>query len=123
METTWARSSDIPETRLRLLRALYESLSLAQAHLVALDLENFERQTGCQQQMCRELRAWPAAAAPPLGAGQRQELRELQAQLSQQCRVHSAFLRRSRRTIDIFCRVLASSGVTYARPAPPRSRI
>lgn len=106
--------------RLALLRQLAGSFELAQGALATTTPANLDHHTARQQELCRELQALAAefvggAQAPALSrlANDLQETTRRVANLS---RLYGALLRRRRRTVDIFCRVLASSGTTY--PAP-----
>jgi hypothetical protein len=106
--------------RLGLLRALAESLDHAQAALVAITPEKLNCHTAQQRELCRQLRALStgfrdeSSDAIPAGlANHVQQTARLVADLN---RRYAALLRRRRRTVDIFCRVLATSGITY--PAP-----
>jgi len=132
---TWLR-----ERRLALVRELADSVAGAQAELLASNLESFERQTMRQRQLCdgwRFLEAEPpqpqeqdsapsdvSANSPttrrllPRWSTQDLELAEAQTQALQQARTYAALWRRARRTVGIFCRVLASSGVTRTRLPP-----
>jgi hypothetical protein len=132
--------------RLGRMRELAHSLALAQAAVVRSDLVEMQGQTAKQQQLCEQLRqiavqaptefpceaqppiapaAWarlPENLASPLG-GERwnalvNELTQVELQVAALNRTYGALLRRARRTVEIFCRVLATSGVTYAPPQP-----
>jgi len=46
------------------------------------------------------------------------ELTQVETGVSQLNQVHGALLRRARRTVEIFNRVLASSAITYIPPKP-----
>ena len=133
--------------RLDLMRELAHSLALAQAAVVRSDLRDMQCQTAQQQRLCEQLsqlgqlasptefssaRRAPAAlagwtlcegAASAL-AGERwgallEELTQVELQVAGLNRAYGALLRRASRTVEIFCRVLATSGVTYG---PPQSR-
>jgi hypothetical protein len=126
----------IQESCLILLRELSDSLALGQAALLASDLESFDLQTIRQQDVCLELlhlqslmkahnpAEFPGSNLSPGGqtqsAARSRELRQAESQLWQQARLYAAVLRRARRTVEIFCRVLASSGTTYAAPSAGR---
>jgi len=102
-------------------QGLASALSCAQAGLLADDLHTFERQTACQREFCAELRslhAELARAEDPFcnSSAQQQALLEAHQEACRQARLYAALLRRARRTVDIFCRVLASSGTTYVVP-------
>jgi len=133
--------------RLDLMRELAHSLALAQAAVVRSDLREMQCQTAEQQRLCEQLSqlgppasptefplakhapaaqpGWtrlPEGAASPL-AGERwgallKELTQVELQVAGLNRAYGALLRRASRTVEIFCRVLATSGVTYAPPQP-----
>lgn len=118
----------VQQSRLTLLRELAASLAHAQALLLASDLENFDNQIAWQQQLCEQLRsahAWSlelnrgSAGSPPddeLG----REIQSAGAQVLCNAQIYAAVLKRARRTVGIFCRVLANSGATYVAPDLPR---
>jgi hypothetical protein len=131
------------------MRELAHSLALAQTAVVRSDLVGMQGQTSKQQQLCEQLSqigiqaptefpceaqlpiapaGWtrlPENLASPLG-GERwnslvNELTQVELQVAALNRTYGALLRRARRTVEIFCRVLATSGVTYAPPQPTGS--
>jgi hypothetical protein len=104
--------------RLGLLRALADSLEQAQAALATTTPETLDHHTARQRELCRQLCSLTAGSselAPP-SAGLASDLQLAARRLGDLNRLYGALLRRRRRTVDIFCRVLASSGTTY--PAP-----
>jgi len=132
------------ERQLALLRELAGSLQRAQAAVLSSDIGQMTAQTLRQQKLCEELQRHagrmpcpnavlvapmatptpPVDALPlqPLSARRRSllaELRETGKLVERLNRDYAALLRRARRTVDIFCRVLASSAVTYLPPARP----
>jgi hypothetical protein len=116
-------SSPIPEVltqRLALLRALADSLEEAQAALTTTAPGILDQHTARQRELCRRLRA--LATGLPDGAkdwthdGLANDLQETARRVANLSRKYAALLRRRRRTVDIFCRVLASSGTTYPEP-------
>jgi hypothetical protein len=120
---TSTSSCSIPELlfqRLALLRALADSLEQAQAELMATTPAKLDQQTARQRELCRQLCAlavgFPDRAYVRTHAGLANDLQETVGRVAELNRKYTALLRRRRRTVDIFCRVLASSGTTY--PAP-----
>jgi hypothetical protein len=104
--------------RLELLRSLADSLQQTQAALAGTSGEKLDHHTAQQQELCRQLRA--LAGFPELSsstsAGLANDLQVAVRRVGDLNRLYAALLRRRRRTVDIFYRVLASSGTTY--PAP-----
>lgn len=142
-------SLQLLERRLALMRELASSLRQAEAAVVGSDVASLDRHRVRQQQLCAALgqldtearhlrlcaapenvpaveRSWipaPGSGVPP-HIQQRWnalalELTKTEAQVRHLNRVYGALLRRARRTVEIFCRVLASSAITYV---PPRAR-
>jgi hypothetical protein len=102
--------------RLELLRALAESLEQAHAELATTTPQRLDRQSCWQRQLCWQLRT-PASGFP--GEADLQLANEVQGtaqHVAELNRKYAALLRRRRRTVDIFCRVLMNCGTTY--PAP-----
>jgi len=58
---------------------------------------------------------------PDQGSVLAAELLAVETKVLQLNRAYAAWLRRARRTVDIFCRVLAHSAITYPPPSPPQS--
>ncbi|HXZ40635.1 MAG TPA: hypothetical protein VEG68_07830 [Terriglobales bacterium] len=138
--------NELLERRVTLMHELAASLELAQVAILHSDARRLSVQTQRQQELCEELRrlvpelvpghAFPVAktarsvARTHLGetealspARQRQralltEWLEIETRVADLNRAYGSLLRRARRTVDIFCRVLANSGVTYLPPAP-----
>jgi len=121
------------KTRVDLLRELAHSLERAHAAVVRSDLSELKRQTADQRKLCGELRQLPAepgrtqtswlpGGLPALVRDPNQalgeELAEVARKVAQLNRRYEALLRRARRTVDIFCRGLASSALTYPPPRP-----
>jgi hypothetical protein len=105
--------------RLALLRALADSLEQAQAALVTTTPEKLDQQTSRQRELCRLLCALTIGfpqTQPRDHSGLADDLQETARRVRDLNRKYAVLLRRQRRTVDIFCRVLASSGTTY--PAP-----
>jgi len=116
------------QERLARLRELAQSLERAQAALLARDLSGIRRQTALQYELCmrlRQPRGNPAQSRTspqlPMGNGDgasERDLAEAARTVSRLNRNYAALLRRSLRTVDIFCRVLATSALTYPPPRP-----
>ena len=108
---------------LGLLRALADSLEQAQAALATTTAQGLDQHTARQRELCRELCAL-AAGAPdelriPIPARLADDLQAAARRVAVRNRFYGALLRRRRRTVDIFCRVLANSGTTYPAPKAP----
>jgi hypothetical protein len=106
------------EPRLRLLHELAASLEGARAAVLRSDLAGLNSQTLRQREICEALRQFKVT---PSGAGDRQdrlrrEAADMEARVLQLNREYAALLARARRTVDIFCRLLASSNLTYLPP-------
>jgi flagellar biosynthesis/type III secretory pathway chaperone len=150
-------SCELLERRLALMRELANSLEQVQTAVVRSDLRGIEGHTARQRDLCQTLRqlegealalpfrnpiadrsrsqkisAQPDDAVSPQ-VRQRwnalaQELTQVETQVAQLNRVYAALLRRVRRTLQIFMRVLESSANTYVPPkcaaaiAPSRLR-
>jgi len=128
------------EKQVTRLRELAGSLERAQAAVLRADAGQLNIQTLKQHTLCGELRrlgsvppllasshaqpvtSMEVAATPaldPLAEHQQALLSELQDMVKRVQRLnreYAALLRRARRTVDIFCRVLASSDITYVPP-------
>lgn len=113
-------SSQLLQRRLALLQELADSLELSPALLATASPEKLDQQTAQQLEMCRQLRALcPGLAGQtqtPIDARLANDLQVIAKRVGDLNRLYAALLRRRRRTVDIFCRVLATSGTTY--PAP-----
>jgi hypothetical protein len=110
-----------PQTqRLTLLRALADSLEQAKSALATTTPAKLEFHSARQQELCRQLRSLatgtPAGGQPGTLTRLAEDVQETARRVADLNRKYAALLRRRRRTVDIFCRVLASSGTTY--PAP-----
>jgi len=128
------------EQRLRLLRELADSLAQAQAAVLRSDLECLRKLTSRQREVCGQYRelacsqrhapgepdqASERASSNPESADTKQRWEALTAEIARMerktlelNRAYRALLRRARRTVDIFCRALASSSITYEPPQP-----
>jgi hypothetical protein len=117
------------ERRVNLLRQLADSLRRSQAALLTPDYNEIPVQTKAQQYLCQELRRLardqpsgsagsPAAPAEAREKALTGELQRLQAQVADLNRRYAALLRRAQRTVNILCRVLQNSELTYVVPAP-----
>jgi phage I-like protein len=116
-------SSSIPELlsqRLALLRALADSLEEAQAALATTAPGKLDQHSARQRELCRRLCAlatgFPDGAKDRTHDGLANDLQETARRVANLNRRYAALLRRRRRTVEIFCRVLASSGTTYPEP-------
>lgn len=140
MDQNLSSANDFLERQVALMRELAGSLERAQAAVLNSDGVQIRAQTILQQKLCGELQqlagkfspedsspahmvtpTHPADAATLHPLAQRRQslltqLRETGKRVEQLNRVYSALLRRARRTVDIFCRVLANSGITYLPP-------
>jgi hypothetical protein len=120
MAETSSSTHELLSQRLGLLRQLAESLEQAQSSLATATPAKLDLHSARQRDLCRALSS--------LGHGPHQEdqveidsgladdLQVLARQVATLNRKYAAQLRRRRRTVDIFCRVLASSGTTYPPP-------
>ena len=124
------------EVRLALLQELAQSLSCAQLAIVRSDFGEIKTQTARQLDLCLRLRAH-GVPPPDLLNTQKsrretetrdrpgecsdalaKQLGEMEIRVARLNRSYAALLRRARRTVDIFCRVLTDSAATYAPPLP-----
>ena len=126
------------ELRLGLLRELADSLKEAQAAVLRSDLGRLPMLTARQSEICgkyhqiatapQQVPAQPKPAgeedsnhAESADGGQRwraltAEVARMEREALELNRAYAALLRRARRTVDIFCRALASSSLTYGPP-------
>lgn len=111
---------DLMSQRLGLLRQLAESLEQAQSSLAAATPAKLDFHTARQRDLCRELHSlepgFNEKGRVETDSWLADDLREAARQVANLNRKYAAQLRRRRRTVDIFCRVLASSGTTYPPP-------
>lgn len=109
--------------RLGLLHALADSLEQAQAALATVTPEKLDHHTARQEELCRQLHALAAGlpnhANDRPDAGLADDLQGAARRVAELDRRYGALLRRRRRTVDIFCRVLTNAGTTYPAPKPP----
>jgi hypothetical protein len=127
LNSTWLNPLSSPELTSQsreLLRQLADSLVQSQASLATTTPAKLDLHTARQQELCRELRGLAgrfvnrSQAHPPRGLAD--DLQVAARQVADLNRKYAAQLRRRRRTVDIFfCRVLASSGITYPPPKLP----
>lgn len=130
------------EQRIELMRELSRSLEQAQAAILNSNVVELGAQTLRQREICERWRVLISSGAisstNPAGgkshdmakpASERDrraallvELAAVEARVKNLNLAYGALLRRARRTVDIFCRVLSNSGVTYAPPAPVSHR-
>jgi len=141
MEQEIASANGALKRRINLMRELARSLECAQAAVLSSDPAQLGAQTKQQQELCEQWRrglcefpgngslsprrthpmanSHEAVDLGPAGEAHRAliaELSEVEARVAHLNRAYGALLRRARRTVDIFCRVLASSGPTYSQP-------
>jgi hypothetical protein len=112
---------------LGLMRELENALRKTGAAIVAADLRDMERQSARQREICaaigelhEHMRKGVASSGETREVSRYRE-EEWRAALNRVWnlnRVQAGLVRRGRRTVDIFCRVLASSAATYTPPAP-----
>jgi hypothetical protein len=136
---------ELLEKRLSLLRLLAQEFVDCRKEFVALDLDGMYRRISEQEELCRQIqRLHPAihalqqTCALQLGLENRdaagkpenteweerlsrvmQELGKAQAEVGRLNQIHAAYLRRSRRTINVLMNFIGSYAMTYARPAEP----
>ncbi len=129
------------ERRTNLLRQLAVSLEHACEAVRTSDVRALKAEVASQRALCgaiaecigesgcvgsvsakpaEQFRSWAALKANASARtntieGQLEEIELRVAQLNQE---YAALLRRARRTVDIFCRLLAQSPITYSPPAP-----
>jgi flagellar biosynthesis/type III secretory pathway chaperone len=148
MDQVLTTSFELLERRLALMRDLAGSLERAQSAVVLSDLPGMDGHTARQGEICKALRLLeaealqhPACTAISSGSRSRkvgmqlpedavsplvrqrwkrlaQDLTQVEIRVRQLNQVYGALLRRARRTVQIFNRVLASSATTYAPPKP-----
>jgi hypothetical protein len=107
---------------LELMHQLAGSLEHSHAVLATATPLKLNQCTAQQRELCRELRAL-AHGIPDMSQARTlpvlaKDLQEATRRVAGLNRKYAALLQRSRRTVDIFCRVLASSGTTYPGPKP-----
>jgi hypothetical protein len=133
------------ERRLSLLRLLAQEFVDCRKEFVALDLDGIYRRISEQEELCRQIqRLHPAihalqqtcatqlGLANPDGSGRAdnaewaerlsrvtQEIGKAQAEVGRLNQIHAAYLRRSRRTINVLMNFIGRYAMTYARPAEP----
>jgi hypothetical protein len=141
MDENHSSGHELLQRQVALLYELASSLERAQAAVLNSDFGQIGAQTILQQRLCGELQQLAGKlslqSSPPEQTGsaghgaeaatwhpvaERQhsllaELRDIGKQVEGLNRDYSALLRRARRTVDIFCRVLTNSGITYLPPA------
>jgi hypothetical protein len=119
------------ERRASALRELISALQLAQRALVLADLQGIRLHTTRQHQLCEDLLAsgsGPGSAPSNASAADlrrwnrlSEEITELEGRVRHLTRVQNSLLARSRRAMDIFARLLASTALTYAPPRAARA--
>ncbi len=131
------------EQRLSLLRLLAQELVDSRKEFVALDLDGMYRRISEQEELCRQIqRLHPAiqalqqTCATRLGVRNHdeagnpenaesaerltcvmQELGKAQAEVGRLNQIHAAYLRRSRKTINVLMNFVGSYTMTYGRTA------
>jgi hypothetical protein len=142
MDQTLASENELLERRLTLMRELASSLERAYAAVAKADLGAMSSETANEETLCEQLcqiiprlpqslstatEARKTRTGPeqlpegPSSACERwsillRHLKDVETRIAQLNRAYGALLRRARRTVDIFCRVLAHSGITYPSP-------
>jgi hypothetical protein len=131
------------ERRLSLLRLLADEFVASRTEFMALDLDGIYRRISEQEELCRQIqRLHPAIQAlQQTCAGQldldksgaaghpgnaewagrlarvMEEIGKAQAEVGRLNQIHAAYLRRSRRTINVLMNFVGSYAMNYARPA------
>ena len=134
---------DLLEKRLSLLRLLAQEFVECRKEFVALDLDGMYRRISEQEELCRQIQRMhpaiqalqqtcakqlaldqPRAREIPENAAWAERLnrvvRELgsaQAEVMRLNQIHAAYLRRSRRTIDVLMNFVGGYAMTYECPA------
>jgi hypothetical protein len=119
------------ERRVSVLRELISALQLAQRAFVLTDLKGIQLHTKRQHQLCEDLlllgsgpSSAPRNASPAdLRRWNRlsEEIAEFEGRVRHLTRVQNSLLARSRRAMDIFARLLASTALTYTPPPAARA--
>jgi hypothetical protein len=117
MDSESTSSPEIGCGQFALLRQLVDSLLRAHAAVVHSDLMEMMRQTTYQKELCARLRLLAQSPVTGKNDANLEELKKLHEEAAALNRKYGVLLRRARRTVDIFCRVLATS-LTYP---PPRN--
>jgi hypothetical protein len=133
---------ELLERRLSLLRLLAREFVDCRKEFMAFDLDGMYRRISEQEELCRQIqRLHPAiqslqqTCATQLGLQDRgiegqpenvkcaerlgnlmNELETAQAEVGRLNQVHAAYLRRSRRTVEVLMNFVGSYAMTYARP-------
>jgi hypothetical protein len=125
------------QKRIELMHELSRSLEHAQAAVLNSDVVELGAQTLRQREICAGWQALISSVAisskklaplkspdtsKPASTTERRrtllaELAEVEARVKNLNLEYGALLRRAKRTVDIFCRVLSNAGATYAPPA------
>lgn len=114
--------------RLRLMSELATAVQQANQAICDFEVELLRRYTLRQSELCqfilqpRQCSSLDTTVQEPDDVNECRKLLEELARTQDKVRdfnrVQAALIRRGRRTADIFCRVLANSGVTYPPPRP-----
>jgi len=117
MESPPLSASSLQANVLTLLREMAGSLSQSKAAILSSDLAGLEFQTERQRELCRRWTTLSSLAQPLAGRNALpDDLSAAALEAGRRLRAYAALLRRAKRTVGIFCRVLATSEVTYAPP-------
>lgn len=130
---------ELLEQRVALLGALGREFVDCRPAFVAMDLDRIYGHIGAQEELCRRIRSADSAMVALAGLAARRlvqpvrppaddpaterfrgalaKLREAEKEVRQLARIHAAYLRRCRRTIDLFSNFIRSHGLTYTQPA------
>jgi hypothetical protein len=135
------------EQRLALLQLLAQELVDSRKEFVALDLDGMYRRISEQEELCRQIqRLHPAiqslqqtcaahlslenhdaagqaenAAWTERLTGVMQKLGTTELEVGRLNQIHAAYLRRSRRTVNVLMNFIGGYAMTYARPASTES--
>jgi len=106
---------------IELLREMAGSLSQSKAAILSSSLADLEFQTERQRLLCQRWAALRSLAQRlPVRIQATPDAATAVMETSQRLRIYASLVRRARRTVAIFCRVLATSGVTYSPPPGAR---
>lgn len=119
MKHEFSSSEQDPEQQLRCLRELAASLESARSAVLHSNLAELTRQTVRQRELCAALGRIDCEILAAVNDRWRNlvgESRQMVLHVSHLNREYGALLARARRTVEIFCRVLANSEATYPPP-------
>lgn len=140
---------ELLEKHLALLRLLVREFVDGRKEFLALDVGGIYRRISEQEELCRQIqrlqpaiRALARKCASELGLGRSDgelgteeraraerfartllEIRKAETEVGRLNQIHAAYLRRSRRTLNVLLNLIGSYAITYARPvqAVPRA--